>query len=77
MMETIARRAPVVLAAPDDLTRISGIGPKISGVLAEAGITTFAQLAGSGTDRLRRILDAAGIRATPDTWPAQAGKRRD
>jgi predicted flap endonuclease-1-like 5' DNA nuclease len=60
-------------APPDDLKRIEGIGPKISSLLQDAGITTFAQLAITGAERLREILDAANIRiANPTTWPEQA-----
>jgi small subunit ribosomal protein S2 len=61
-------------AAPDDLTRIEGIGPKISGLLAAAGIATFAQLGATDVSRLRQILeeaDLAGL-ADPSTWPEQA-----
>ena len=58
---------------PDDLRRIEGIGPKISGVLQEAGIMTFAQLAKADASTLQQILDQAGIRlADPETWPEQA-----
>ena len=57
----------------DDLTRIAGIGPKISNVLQGAGIATFAQLAATDVDRLRQILDESEIRlADPETWPEQA-----
>jgi len=57
----------------DDLTRIAGIGPKISSVLQDVGIMTYSQLADSDVDRLRQILDESGIRlANPDTWPEQA-----
>jgi predicted flap endonuclease-1-like 5' DNA nuclease len=62
-------------AAPDDLTKIEGIGPKVEQVLADAGITTFAQLAATPAPRLRQILDAAGSRyriTDPTTWPDQA-----
>lgn len=58
----------------DDLTRIEGIGPKISGLLQAAGISTFEQLAGTGVDRLEQILadaELAGL-ANPSTWPEQA-----
>jgi predicted flap endonuclease-1-like 5' DNA nuclease len=42
-------------------------------VLAEEGITTFAQLAATGVEELERILREAGIRlAYPETWPEQA-----
>jgi predicted flap endonuclease-1-like 5' DNA nuclease len=59
--------------APDDMTEIEGIGPKISKVLADEGITTFAQLAASKVGELERILRGAGIRlAYPETWPEQA-----
>ena len=57
----------------DDLTRIDGIGPKISEVLRAAGIAGYAQLASTDVDRLKQILDDAGIRiADPGTWPEQA-----
>jgi predicted flap endonuclease-1-like 5' DNA nuclease len=57
----------------DDLTRISGIGPKISGVLADAGISTFSQLADLDENELKTILDAAQIRfANPGSWIQQA-----
>ncbi len=64
-------------AAPqtDDLTKIEGIGPKIAQVLADAGIATFAALAGTSAGRLREILNAAGSRyriTDPTTWPEQA-----
>ena len=57
----------------DDLTRIDGIGPKISEVLRAAGIASYAQLASTDVGRLKQILDEAGIRiADPGTWPEQA-----
>jgi predicted flap endonuclease-1-like 5' DNA nuclease len=59
---------------PDDLKRIEGIGPKISSLLQAAGITTFAQLADTGVERLEQIVEDAGIRriADPGTWSEQA-----
>ncbi len=60
---------------PDDLRKIEGIGPKISDILNESGIYTYAQLAGSDVDGLRSILADAGSRfrlADPTTWPQQA-----
>ncbi|MFQ5652868.1 MAG: hypothetical protein ACE5IY_23310, partial [bacterium] len=57
----------------DDLTRIEGIGPVISGLLQTNAITTFAQLAATAPDRLRKMLDRAGIWfSDPATWPEQA-----
>jgi predicted flap endonuclease-1-like 5' DNA nuclease len=61
----------------DDLKRIEGIGPKISSVLAAAGITTFAQLADANVEQLRQILETADPRllrlVDPASWPQQAG----
>jgi NADH-quinone oxidoreductase subunit I len=63
-------------SAPDDLTRIEGIGPKISKALQDAGIKTFAQLADTGVDRIKEILEKADPNllrlADPATWPKQA-----
>ncbi len=56
----------------DDLKVTEGIGPKIESVLQEAGIRTYAQLAVTGVARLKSILNNAGVRAAPDTWPEQA-----
>ena len=58
---------------PDDLKRIEGIGPKISGLLQAAGIETFAKLASTDAARLLQIVRDAGITiADPTTWPEQA-----
>lgn len=61
-------------ATPDDLKIIEGIGPKIEGILHEAGIHTFAALAAASVAQLEQIVrEDAGIRvAFPDTWPEQA-----
>jgi len=59
----------------DDLTKVEGIGPKISGLLTEAGYGTFAALAATTPENIKGILTAAGSRyAThnPGTWPKQA-----
>lgn len=58
---------------PDDLTRVEGIGPKISGVLRQAGIMTFGQLAESDVGDLNQVLREEGLQfADPSTWPEQA-----
>jgi predicted flap endonuclease-1-like 5' DNA nuclease len=58
---------------PDDFTVIEGIGPKINSLLHEAGIHTFAQLAAVNVDRLRSILEPAGLRfIDPGSWAEQA-----
>jgi len=59
--------------APDDLKLIEGIGPKISGLLKENGVTTFAELAQTDVARLNGILREANLRiANPESWPEQA-----
>ena len=60
-------------SAVDDLEVIEGIGPKIAGVLREAGISSFAQLAATDSERLSEILHEANLRlASPETWAEQA-----
>lgn len=59
----------------DDLTRIAGIGPRIAGLLAGAGIRCFADLARAHPAWLRNVLDEAGPSfRTHDssTWGRQA-----
>ncbi len=59
----------------DDLTKIEGVGPKISGLFIAAGITTFAELAKTPVTTLSDILHKAGSRYAshnPSTWPEQA-----
>lgn len=59
----------------DDLTRIEGIGPKVAEVLAEGGITTFAQLAASKAEDVKELLDKSegNFNAQdPTSWPEQA-----
>lgn len=60
----------------DDLKLVEGIGPKIDGLLKEAGITTWAQLSKASIKKLQGVLDAAGPRYQvhdPGSWPQQAG----
>ncbi len=65
---------PATPPKPDNLRRIEGIGPKISGILNDAGITTFAQLADTSVSQLQQILTDANLSriSKPDTWPEQA-----
>jgi predicted flap endonuclease-1-like 5' DNA nuclease len=70
--------APVLREIPepvvDDLTMVEGIGPKISSLCLDSGISTFAELAATEVDRLRQILADARLThlADPTTWPEQA-----
>lgn len=71
---TEERAAPFIPAVtPDDLTVIKGIGPVFARRLAEAGITTFEQLAQTTPDQLLEIVQAADWQAVdPAAWIAHA-----
>ncbi|MDQ2691777.1 MAG: 50S ribosomal protein L21 [Chloroflexota bacterium] len=57
----------------DDLTRIEGIGPKVSKLLNAAGISTFEALAGTPVADLEKILTDADLQMMDaTTWPQQA-----
>ncbi|MCL4125620.1 UNVERIFIED_CONTAM: hypothetical protein GTU68_060375 [Idotea baltica] len=59
--------------AEDDLTKIEGIGPKISEQLKHNHIKTFAQLAAADPKKVHEILVYGGFAAhDPATWPEQA-----
>jgi len=64
------------IKTPDKLTKIEGIGPKIAGILTEAGIDTFKKLSTTKADKITEFLVAAGGNAynrfDPTTWPDQA-----
>lgn len=58
-----------------DLKVVEGIGPKIEGLLKEAGVKNWSDLANASMDTLKGVLEAAGSRyrlADPTTWPKQA-----
>lgn len=59
---------------PDDLTKIEGIGPKMSKALITAGIDTFEKLAATSEDVLRQAITDAGMRLAPSlgTWAEQS-----
>jgi len=59
----------------NDLTLISGIGPKTSALLQSHKIQTWQDLSETSADKLRQILDeAGGIYRSQDSssWPKQA-----
>lgn len=60
---------------PNDLKVVEGVGPKIEGLMKDAGINNWSELAATTAGRLQEILNAAGSRyrlADPGTWPEQA-----
>ncbi|WP_211356823.1 DUF4332 domain-containing protein [Phaeodactylibacter luteus] len=62
-------------AAKDDLKKLEGIGPKIAGLLTDAGFATFTDLAKAKPAALKAVLEAAGPRYKMHdsaTWTEQA-----
>lgn len=60
----------------DDLTIVTGIGPKIASVLHLHGVRTWQELSLTSVELLRQILESEGgiyRAADPTTWPEQAG----
>lgn len=73
--KTTATKKASTKSTGDKLTKIEGIGPKLSEVLAGAGIDSFAKLAEADVEKLKGILEEAGSRYkmfNPTTWPEQA-----
>ena len=57
----------------DDLTKIEGIGPKVSKTLIEAGISTFEVLSNAKVEDIQKTLTDAGLKMMDaSTWPQQA-----
>ena len=70
----------VASAEPDDLTKIEGVGPKVSELLIAAGIPTFRKLSETSADSIKSILAAEGgmiASMDPTTWPQQAAMAAD
>ena len=59
-------------AAADDLTKISGIGPAFARRLNDAGVTSYAQLAGMTAEEIRNRAGLAEWQGDPDDWIIQA-----
>ena len=71
----VAEAAPALVeAVADDLTRMTGIGPKLSIALAELGVTRFAQIAAWTANDLAEMDAALSLkgRAVREAWVAQA-----
>jgi predicted flap endonuclease-1-like 5' DNA nuclease len=61
-------------AAHDDLTQLSGIGPRIAMILSDGGVTSYDKLQHTSTGELRGIIAQGGALppSSLDTWPTQA-----
>jgi large subunit ribosomal protein L21 len=75
-----AMAAAAEVTEADNLTKIEGIGPKIAGLLNDAGINSFADLATQSEEALKEILTNAGGNygsKNPSTWAAQSQMAAD
>jgi predicted flap endonuclease-1-like 5' DNA nuclease len=73
--EAVAAQAvAVVEKVADDLTRMTGIGPKLSIALADLGVTRFEQIAAWTADDLAAMDTSLSLkgRAVREAWVAQA-----
>lgn len=72
--ESRTPRRAQAMNKPDDLVIIEGIGPKIARILQENGISTFAELEAADLNRVKELLNKAGLGniADPTTWAEQA-----
>ena len=72
---TTKKKTTKKAAKGDDLKKVEGIGPKIAGLLNDAGIVSFVDLSKASIKTLKKILTDAGSRYKmhdPKTWAAQA-----
>jgi len=79
--DLIPTPTPEAVAVParsmegDDLTRLKGVGPKLSSLLHTLGVFTFAQIASWSDEDIDRIdtqLGSFSGRIRRDNWPEQA-----
>lgn len=85
VVETVVAEAPAKKAAPkaeapkaeakpeaktDDLTKLTGVGPKLAEILAEGGFDSYAKVAAAAAEDIQKVLEAAGSRyASKDPAP--------
>ena len=71
---TTKSKAAPVANETDDLTQISGIGPRMEMLLNAEGVTTYAALRQASADDLRTIVARGGALppSSLPTWPTQA-----
>ena len=68
-----AHEEPKAEKSADDLTKLEGIGPKVAKILAEAGITSFANLAQADAAEVDKVLDANKLQMMDSSgWIEQA-----
>jgi large subunit ribosomal protein L27 len=71
----VKKEAPKAETGGDDLTKLTGVGPKLAEILNAAGLNTYADVAGTSLEKFKEILEAAGSRYAskdPQPWIDQA-----
>ncbi len=59
-----------VEAKADDLTKLTGVGPKLAEILSAGGFTSYASVASASVEDIQKVLEAAGSRyASKDPAP--------
>jgi len=74
LFDRLQGKKVALVAAPDDLTAVKGIGPTFARRLQEAGVTSFATLAALSPDEVREITAVANWQADPADWIAEAAQ---
>lgn len=75
VVEDVKEEAPKAEAKGDDLTKLTGVGPKLAEVLAEGGFTTYAEVAAASVEAIQKVLETAGSRYAskdPQPWIEEA-----
>lgn len=74
-VSTAAESALTAEQSDDDLTRLTGIGPKLAEAMKAAGICTYAQLTTMSVEDVSQALAGSNIRynkASAESWAEQA-----
>jgi predicted flap endonuclease-1-like 5' DNA nuclease len=76
---SVTEAAPQAVAVADDLTRMTGIGPKLAAALASRGVTRFTDIAAWTADDLAEVDASLSLkgRAVREAWVAQAKRLAD
>ncbi|WP_277345463.1 helix-hairpin-helix domain-containing protein [Maribellus sediminis] len=67
--------APKAEVAGDDLTKLTGVGPKLAEILVEGGFASYAAVAAASVEDIQKVLEAAGSRYAskdPQPWIEEA-----
>ncbi len=70
--EVVSKNTKKKISEKDDLTKVEGIGPKISETLMKSGIRTFKELSVQKTDKINEIISEVKGNHDSSTWAEQA-----